>query len=334
DEIIAYSKDDSKCATLITIPEGKEKKQFIRVFDQKEHIELCCVDVTAPKKHGIIHKDAEFGGLKWSDGGGHLLYTAEKFVKRKEYYDAELDWSNEEKFLESNVGEKYELVESWGEQLHDIRQPVLCIFDVISGSVTVLDHIPDRIAPLFSVWAPNDEGIVFFGIRNDTVKLGKVYCNNRSGTLYYYELSSAKLIPVSEEDVAIERITFSPDNSKLVYFQREAGGPHNATVSCQVRMRFAFAVSKHLILLLLTYLGFINNDLSVDSSEQFPGLHDVQVAERCNLHGCWSVLDVYEDYLVAVCSAPDRPPTVLVGHIPNCGDEEKVNISCDTSHSF
>lgn len=45
----------------------------------------------------------EFGGLKWSNGEGHLLYTAEKFVQRKEYYDAELDWTNEEKFLNSNV---------------------------------------------------------------------------------------------------------------------------------------------------------------------------------------------------------------------------------------
>lgn len=45
----------------------------------------------------------EFGGLKWSNGEGHLLYAAEKFVKKKEYYDAELDWTNEEKFLDSNV---------------------------------------------------------------------------------------------------------------------------------------------------------------------------------------------------------------------------------------
>lgn len=45
----------------------------------------------------------EFGGLKWSNGEGHLLYAAEKLLKKKEYYDTELDWTNEEKFLDSNV---------------------------------------------------------------------------------------------------------------------------------------------------------------------------------------------------------------------------------------
>lgn len=54
------------------------------------------------------------------------------------------------------------------------------------------------------------------------------------GALFYYELSSAKLITISDENVAIEWISFSPDNSKLIYFQRDAGGPHQATVACQV----------------------------------------------------------------------------------------------------
>lgn len=45
----------------------------------------------------------EFGGLKWSNGEGHILFTAEKYIKKTEYFDADLDWSNEEKIIESNV---------------------------------------------------------------------------------------------------------------------------------------------------------------------------------------------------------------------------------------
>lgn len=99
---------------------------------------------------------------------------------------------------------------------------------------------------------------MFFGIHNTPVKLGKIYCNNRElvyghfilnevllsklfsiclifrGTLFYYELSSAKLIPLSDRNVAIEGISFSPDKSKLIYFQRQPGGPHCASVSCQL----------------------------------------------------------------------------------------------------
>lgn len=43
-------------------------------------------------------------------------------------------------------------------------------------------------------------------------------------------------------------------------------------------------------------------------------------------HGSWTVLDVNEDCLVAVCSAPNRPPTILVGHIPKAGSGEMVII--------
>ncbi|CAG9534968.1 unnamed protein product [Cercopithifilaria johnstoni] len=350
EELIAFSQSDSRCATLITLPDGKEKKQYIKVFDQKEHIEICFIDVTSPKKHGLIYSDEEFGGLKWSNGEGHLLYAAEKFVKKKEYYDVELDWTNEEKFLDSNVGDKYELIENWGEQRYKIREPVLSVFDVMSGSITVLDQIPDSITPTFYFWGPNDEGIVFFGIRSTPVKLGKIYCNNREGTLFYYELGSAKLILLSNKNVSIEGLSFSPDKSKLIYFQRQSGGPHYASVSCQL---IDWNKSKQQLLVPIV--------TAVVDREQFPGLYAVQLIDRpwssdnkrvfvstvwgskreivtintetgklekvTNngvFHGSWTVLDVNEDCLVAACSAPNRPPTILVGHIPKVNSGQMI----------
>ncbi|OZC04951.1 peptidase, S9A/B/C family, catalytic domain protein [Onchocerca flexuosa] len=353
-ELIAFSRSDSRCATLITLSNGKEKKQYIKVFDQTEHIEICCTDVTSPKKHGLIYSDEEFGGLKWSNGEGHLLYAAEKFVKKKEYYDTELDWTNEENFLDSNVGDKYEFIENWGEQRYEIRQPVLSIFDVMSGNITVLDQIPDSITPTFYIWGPNDEGIVFFGIQNTPVKLGKIYCNNRGGTLFYYELGSAKLTPLSNQNVSIEGLSFSPNNSKLIYFQRQSGGPHHASVSCQL-LDWNKNEQQLLVPIVTTVSG---TDLN---RKQFPGLYAVQLAERPwssdnkrifvstvwgskreivsistetgklekvtnngTFHGSWTVLDVNEDCLVAVCSAPNRPPTILVGHIPKVDSGEMI----------
>ncbi|VDM19092.1 unnamed protein product [Wuchereria bancrofti] len=354
EELIAFSYSDSRCATLITLHDGKEKKQYIKVFDQKEHIEICCTDLISPKKHGLIYSDDEFGGLKWSNGEGHLLYAAEKLVKKKEYYDAELDWTNEENFLDSNVGDKYEFIENWGEQRYKIRQPVLSIFDVMSGSITVLDQIPDIITPTFCVWSPNDEGIVFFGIHNAPVKLGKIYCNNRGGTLFYYELSSAKLTALSDKNVSIEGLSFSPDKSKLIYFQRQPGGPHHASVSCQL-VNWNKTKQQLLVPIVTAVSG------TVFDREQFPGLYAVQLAERPwssdnkrifvssvwgskreiiiintetrklekvtnngAFHGSWTVLDVNEDCLVAVCSSPNRPPTILVGHIPKIDSGEMI----------
>jgi hypothetical protein len=45
----------------------------------------------------------DFGGLKWSNGEGHLMYVAEKMIKTAQYFDGDLDWSSEEKMQESNV---------------------------------------------------------------------------------------------------------------------------------------------------------------------------------------------------------------------------------------
>ncbi|KHN87661.1 Acylamino-acid-releasing enzyme [Toxocara canis] len=345
----AYSKSDSKLATLITVPEGKEKKQYIKIYDLLEHIELCCVDVTTPKKHGLVHADGEFGGLKWSNGEGHVLFTAEKYIKKSEYFDADLDWSNEEKVIESNVGNKFRLLENWGEQRFEICRPVLCFMDT-SGTVTVIDQIPDNLSPAYSVWAPQDDGIVFFGIKNEPFKLGKIYCNNRRGTLYYYELESARLIALSDENVAIEETAFSPDNSKLVYFERPAYGPHNATFSMHV-INWSDKKNKEVVPI-----------VSVpESPNSFPGFHMMQLPSRCwakdnrrvvvstawgakleivvvdtescsvskisnvlNVHGSWSLFDVLDDNLLVACAAPNRPPTALVGRLPKLGEEEKI----------
>ncbi|VDM66132.1 unnamed protein product [Strongylus vulgaris] len=56
-QAIAYSPSNSMVAQIITIPDGKDKKQYLRVIDQNEHIEVLCSDLSGQKKHGII-----FGG--------------------------------------------------------------------------------------------------------------------------------------------------------------------------------------------------------------------------------------------------------------------------------
>uniref|UniRef100_A0A0R3RGF2 Acylamino-acid-releasing enzyme n=1 Tax=Elaeophora elaphi TaxID=1147741 RepID=A0A0R3RGF2_9BILA len=247
-------------------------------------------------------------------------------------------------------GDKYELIENWGEQRYKIQQPVLSVFDIMSGNITVLDQIPESITPTFYIWSPDDEGIVFFGIHNTPVKLGKIYCNNRGGTLFYYNLGSAKLIPLSDENVSIEGLSFSPDKSKLIYFERQPGGPHYASVSCKL-----IEWNKTGQQLLIPIVN------AVSDREQFPGLYAVQLVDRPwsndnkrvfvstvwgskreivtintetrklekvtnngAFYGSWTVLDINEDCLVVVCSAPNRPPTILVGHIPKVDSGQMI----------
>uniref|UniRef100_A0A8R1EUM8 Acylamino-acid-releasing enzyme N-terminal domain-containing protein n=1 Tax=Caenorhabditis japonica TaxID=281687 RepID=A0A8R1EUM8_CAEJA len=82
-----------------------------------------------------------------------------------------------------------------------------------------------------ATWAPGDTGVVFFGLDEaDTPRLGRIYCNNRRGAVYYYELATAKLTKLSDDAIAAENISFSPNGKTLVWFQRPADGPHQAVL--------------------------------------------------------------------------------------------------------
>uniref|UniRef100_A0A7I4YP95 Acylamino-acid-releasing enzyme n=1 Tax=Haemonchus contortus TaxID=6289 RepID=A0A7I4YP95_HAECO len=350
----AYSPSDTMVAQLITIPDGKDKKQYLRVFDQNEHIELLCSDLSGQKKHGLIYGmgAAPFGTLKFSHGEGHLLYCAERNSKAAQYFDADLEWDNDEKIIESKVGKKYELHESWGESCGDVKRPVLCIVDIFSGAVTALDQIPLGISPSFAIWAPDDAGIVFFGLREEPFKLGRTACNNRPGAMYYFELSSAKIHVIGNENIAAEHPTFSPDGKTLVFFQRPADGPHQAVMEC-VKVPWPYDGSAPVIV--------VPTVQKVDRPGQFPGLSFIQMSQRswtadgsrliigtawgskmelvavdvdngdvakltnhCQCHGSWQVADICEDEILAVVSAPNRPPALLLGKIPAKGQEDTI----------
>ncbi|KAL6737190.1 hypothetical protein Aduo_010856 [Ancylostoma duodenale] len=350
----AYSRSNSLVAQLITIPDGKDRKQYLRIFDQNEHIEVLCSDLSGQKKHGIIYGGGSgpFSALRFSHGEGHVLYCAERNIKTAQYYDADLEWDNDEKILESNVGKKFELQESWGESCADVKLPVLCIVDILSGIVTVLDQIPVEISPTFAIWAPDDAGVVFFGLRNEPFKLGRIYCNNRAGTMYYYELKSATLHSIGTENIAAEHPTFSPDGGTLVYFQRRADGPHQAVMEC-VKVPWPYNGSTPSLVVPVVH--------EVSRACEFPGLSTIQAVPRCwtadgdrlivgtawrskmelvaidvtnghvgrltnhgQCHGSWQVADVCEDEVLAVVSAPNRPPALLLGTLPAKGQEDKM----------
>lgn len=257
------------------------------------------------------------------------------------------------------------MTESWGEACYEVKRPVLCLADVSSGSVTVLDQIPEKISPGFATWAPNDDGIVFFGLDNEPVKLGKIYCNNRRyakffiliieiyfrGSLYYYELSTAKLTRIGKEGIAVEQPVFSPDGKQLFYFQRAPDGPHQAvlelvtvpwpyngstpTTIVPIVKRSAFPDFPGLSMIRVTQRAFAadgkrlivgiawNSKLEIVAIDtETGGVKKLTNYGQC--HGSWQQLDVAGDDILALVAAPNRPPALLLGVIPPAGEEEQV----------
>lgn len=151
---------------------------------------------------------------------------AERKSTPKEFFDADIDWEKQEGLEE--LGEKFTYKESWGEAMFEIKKPVLAILNVQESTVSVLDTIPDDVHPMSAQFTPNDEGIVFYGLKASPFKLGKVYCDNRPGALYFYGLDDEQLRTLGEENVSIAGLNISP-NKEIVYFQHPATGPHQGT---------------------------------------------------------------------------------------------------------
>ena len=90
-------------ATLMTFMEDKNKKQFIRIVETSSHTEIKSIAVGSNTKHGLIHADGIFGRLRFSHDETKLLYVAEREYKPSNYFDAETDWDDQEKWSKGKV---------------------------------------------------------------------------------------------------------------------------------------------------------------------------------------------------------------------------------------
>ncbi|CAJ0921835.1 unnamed protein product, partial [Mesorhabditis belari] len=73
----------------------------------------------------------------------------EQVFKASQFFDGDIEWDNEEKVIEAKFGSKYELIGIVGEGCFGVIRPQLCICDITTGLVTVLDQVPKNISPSF-----------------------------------------------------------------------------------------------------------------------------------------------------------------------------------------
>uniref|UniRef100_A0A1I7TC80 Acylamino-acid-releasing enzyme n=1 Tax=Caenorhabditis tropicalis TaxID=1561998 RepID=A0A1I7TC80_9PELO len=361
-----YSQSNSRVAQLLTTGTGDDKKQFLKIYNLDEHVEELCSDLSTQKKHGTIHGGgcAPFGCLHFSYGEGHVMYVAERLHKTSQFFDADIEWDNETKVFESKVGKKFEHLESWGEQNDGVKRPVICTVDRSSGIVTVFDQIPAHISPCYAKWAPEDSGVVFFGLEEEnSPRLGRIYCNNRRGSVYYYDIKTGELTKISDGGIAAEEIQFSLDGKTLIWFQRAADGPHQAVLE-MVAVDWPLNGSEKRVVVPIVkekrpsdeFQGFsfpqtVPRSWSSDSKRLILStawcskmelisvdVTDGTIEKLTNnqiLLGSWTLLDVLEDDVLAIVSAPNRPPNVLLGRLPEPGKaDEMVWVRIDESKAI
>ncbi|XP_062466132.1 acylamino-acid-releasing enzyme isoform X2 [Pezoporus occidentalis] len=305
------------------------------------------VDLTALGKHGEVYTEGPFACLAWSHSETRLLYVAEK-SRPKRWAPCAWDVPGAarppEEVEDEEDKEQFVYHEDWGEALSTRSVPVLCALDLESSSLSVLEGIPEHLSPGQALWSPGDSGVVFVGWWHEPFRLGLNACSNRRSGIFYLDLSSRSCELLSAEHRAAFSPRLSPDGRRLLYLEGGVGGPHR---QCLCLRMLTWQTRQTLMVLDVVqepteaFAGLFTEVLplqcwAADSRRAVLGtpqrsrtdllLVDTEAATVTNLtagspEGCWELLTLQWDLLVATCSAPHHPPSLVVTVLPPAGQE-------------
>ncbi|MBN3311238.1 APEH enzyme, partial [Amia calva] len=334
-----------------------EEKQFLEIWSK--NCKVKSINLTALKKHGKVYEDDQFGCLVWSHSETHLLYVAEKKRPKTESFfqtespetsslgdeDAALKTEKEE----TVKGDQFVFHEDWGETLVNKSIPVLCVLDIESNNISVLEGIPDNISPGQAFWAPGDTGVVFVGWCHEPFRLGLKFCPNRRSSLFYVDLTGGKCEQLSSDNSAVYSPRLSPDHCRIVYLECGVFGPHHQC--SRLRMYDWYTKKTSVVVDVVNrpqeggFAGIYTTLLSAccwSADSQRVLLSSPQRGRKDLLEvdinsgnvtsltagsdmGSWTLLTVERDLMVVGCSSPNCPHSLMVGFLPQAGSQEGVS---------
>uniref|UniRef100_A0A8C1JAB4 Acylamino-acid-releasing enzyme n=1 Tax=Cyprinus carpio TaxID=7962 RepID=A0A8C1JAB4_CYPCA len=332
-----------------------EEKQFLEIWHKNR--KLKCLNLTTLSKHGKVYEDDQFGCMVWSHSETHLLYVAEKKRPKTESYFQGLETgllADEEETIKTDkeetvLGQQFEYYEDWGEALVNKSSPVLCVLDIESSNITVLEGIPANISPGQAFWSPSDTGLVFVGWWHEPFRLGLKYCANRRSSLFYVDLASGKCEQLSSNSSAVCSPRLSPDHCRIVYMECGIFGPHQ---QCNRLCMYDWYTKQTSVVVDVVqraredgFTGIYSSMLSsrcwsADSQRVLMScaqrcrkdllVVDTSTGEVTSLtsqseEGSWSLLNIHRDLMVVSCSSPNCPPDLRVGFLPEKGSESKMS---------
>ncbi|KAB1263866.1 Acylamino-acid-releasing enzyme [Camelus dromedarius] len=337
-------------------PGTGEEKQFLEVWEKNR--KLKSFNLLALEKHGPVYEDDCFGCLSWSHSETHLLYVAEKKRPKAEsfFHTKALDISGSDDEMarlkkpdQAIKGDQFLFYEDWGENMVSKSTPVLCVLDVESGNISVLEGVPESVSPGQAFWAPGDTGVVFVGWWHEPFRLGIRFCTNRRSALYYVDLIKGKCELLSDDCLAVSSPRLSPDQCRIIYLRFPSLVPHQqCSQLClydwytRVTSVVVDVVPRQLgenfsgIYCSLLPLGCWSADSqrvvfdSVQRSRQDLFAVDTQMGTVTSLTaggsgGSWKLLTIDRDLMVAQFSTPSLPPSLKVGFLPPAGKEQTVS---------
>ncbi|NXC48395.1 APEH enzyme, partial [Penelope pileata] len=307
------------------------------------------VDLTALGKHGGVYTEGPFACLAWSHAETRLLYVAERGrppppgpEEEEDEVGVAVPCCAERATHPVSVpqGEQFVFHEDWGEALSTRSVPVLCVLDLAGSSVSVLEGVPEHVSPGQALWSPGDSGVVFVGWWHEPFRLGLSACSNRRSGIFHLDLASGRCELLSAQNRASFSPRLSPNGQRLLYLEGAVGGPHRQCL----QLRMLTWQTRQTVTVL---------DVVQEPTGAFAGIYAAALPPRCwaadsrrallgtpqrsrtvrrgtgtrtllspgSPEGCWELLTIQWDLLVATCSAPHRPPSLVVAELPPSGQE-------------
>ncbi|KAJ7316674.1 hypothetical protein JRQ81_002836 [Phrynocephalus forsythii] len=344
-------------------PSGRQKAVFTYHLEKGQKQEVLEVwrnigrvrniNLTALDKHGKVYTDEQFGCFSWSSSEEQILYVAERRRSKAQTLSPQDRSPRGEKPSEAGTAshhalfqdEKFVYYDNWGEALADKSVPVLCVLNIETGEVSVLEGIPGHISPGQALWSPDDTGVVFVGWGHEPFRLGLSACSNRRSALFHLDLSECSCEQLSSDYQAVSSPRLSPDGRRLIYLEGPVFGPHRQCLKLQMILTwslFLLAYLRSLTKCSVSVSGFFgiysgalpllcwtpdNHRIILNTPQRsrkraqiiFKKLSCCSTLEMPE--GSWTVLGIHQDLLVVSCSSPNCPPSLKVAVLPPAGKE-------------
>nr|XP_028574488.1 acylamino-acid-releasing enzyme-like isoform X2 [Podarcis muralis] len=319
-----------------------QKQEMIEVWNKSGKVRS--INLTSLDKHGRVYTDEQFGCVAWSSSETQILYVAERRRPKRQPLFPQSRSPQGEEPGETRKEEHFVYHDNWGEALSDKSFPVLCVVNVETSEVSVLEGIPGHISPGQALWSPDDKGILFVGWWHEPFRLGLNACSNRRSALFLFDLSESSCELLSSDSEAVSSPRLSPDGTRLLYLECPVFGPHRQCLKLQMLnwqtkltstvvdvVRTAtsgflgiysgalpllcWAADNHRVLLSTPQRS--RKELLVVDTE----LGSVKALTEGTPEGSWTLLGIQQDLLVVSCSSPNCPPSLKVGVLPPAGCE-------------
>ncbi|CAF1058554.1 unnamed protein product [Adineta ricciae] len=217
------SPDGTYLALVSSETKGDEESQHMQIWHNEHLILGYKVNDSEVSPHGkILPKNDYASFFEWSSDSKYLAFTAEEKQKTcKSYFTAEkLD----------EIGPPASIYrENWGEQMETFKTSIVCIVDVASKQVKVIENQPKDFYFGQCTWTTNPDEFVLVAFRVEPYRLGLIFCENRPTALFKCNWRENQWIQLTEFDQFCRLYPRHLPNqsNQLVYLQTDVYGAHS-----------------------------------------------------------------------------------------------------------